>query len=381
MEMSHSSTNNDDSQTGTASYAQPRNEVDSRVKSENMRTSNAQEVQIYHTTSDDNPEEQMSLDTIHSVKGKEPIRPSLPSIHGKEDLQEESMMLDRLPPELLQTIFWHMDPGTFFVSLFICKAFLEAAACKPLLLRHLRSLPGISLGLDDLYAQGLLMMFRKRASEQLLGAAVFADVATYSSDTLAKVGQWVLATDTTSHSAQAHLATVQTNAVVRIYELNKHYVRLKTELKAHPRARLSPTQSSSPFGVKVPQVIGTADLEVLKMAFSSHRDLAVLYRVKSTSEDVSPLVDDDAPTKDRMPLKLVVFHRAHSKMKGHFFSSDLQETRDIEYRVGSEPVGLGIAASGEACIAWHSDNEEDETQVILYGRDAKVMEAGDFGES
>ena len=376
MEMSPLAINDEDSQMGTPSYARHRNKVDSQVKGEDVRISNAQEMQLQHIGSDNDPKE-----LVHSVKGKEPIRPSLSNLYDHEEPKEESMMLDRLPPELLQTIFWHMDPGTFFVSLFICKAFLEAAACKPLLLHHLRSLPGISLGLDDLYAHGLLMIFRKRASEQCLGAAVFADVTTYSSEALAKVGQWVIAMDTTSHSVQAHLATVQRNAVVSIYELNKHHVRLKTELKAHPPACLSQTQSLSPFGIKVPPVIGTADLEVLKMAFSSHRDLAVLYRVKSTSEDVSPLVDDDAPTKDDMPLKLVVFHRAHSKMKGYFFSSDLQETRDIECPTGSEPVGLAIAATGEACVAWHSDNEEFETQVILYGRDAKLMEAGDFGKS
>ena len=55
-----------------------------------------------------------------------------------------------LPVEVFQLIQRHMDVATFFVSLLTCKHFLECATSRPLILKHLHSLPGLSLGFSEL---------------------------------------------------------------------------------------------------------------------------------------------------------------------------------------------------------------------------------------
>ena len=55
-----------------------------------------------------------------------------------------------LPIEVFQLIQRHMDVATFFISLLTCKHFLECAASRPLVLKHLHSLPGLSLGFSEL---------------------------------------------------------------------------------------------------------------------------------------------------------------------------------------------------------------------------------------
>lgn len=55
-----------------------------------------------------------------------------------------------LPIEVFQLIQRHMDVATFFISLLTCKHFIECATSRPLVLKHLHSLPGLGLGLSEL---------------------------------------------------------------------------------------------------------------------------------------------------------------------------------------------------------------------------------------
>lgn len=56
-------------------------------------------------------------------------------------------------------------------------------------------------------------------------------------------------------------------------------------------------------------------------------------------------------------------------MKGFFYSTDQQETRDINYPPHSKPVGLAMSSKGTACIAWKLPYNNKSTEVRLYGRE------------
>lgn len=273
-------------------------------------------------------------------------------------------MLLNLPPEVLQIILWHMDPGTLFISLFTCKQIFDAAKAKNVLLHQIGSIPGLRLGLgENVRNPELLTEFRHRAAKTLLGVGVLADVAKYAhGSNLINVRQCVLSPG--ASGAPAQLATVyQHHPVVNIYELAADHIRLKAELR---------TELSRSYGG------GSCNVEVLKVAFSANRDLAVLYRYTLHSEKASPFVDE-AAAKAKRTLKLVTFHHCHAATKGWFYTSNVQDTRDISYRQGSYPVGLALAINGNACIAWKSPGDNNTTEVCLYGRDAKLMDACSYG--
>lgn len=275
-----------------------------------------------------------------------------------------AMLLD-LPLEVLQTVLWHMDPGTLFISLFTCKEIFDAARAKNVLLYQIGSIPGLRLGLgENVPTSELLKKFRLRAAENLLGVGVLADVAKYApGSSLLNVRQCVFSP--AASGAPAQMATVsQHHPVVNIYELTADHIRLKAELR---------TELSRGDGG------GSCNVEVLKVAFSATKDLAVLYRYTLHSEKASPFVDE-AAAKARRTLKLVTFHHCSAATKGWFYTSSVQETRDISYRQGSYPVGLTLATNGNACIAWKSPGDDSTTEVCLYGRDAKLMDACNYGQ-
>ena len=267
------------------------------------------------------------------------------------------MMLLDLPAEILQTIAWHMDPGTFFVSLLTCRAIYDAAKCRRNVLRHLHRIPGLRLGLEDLTTADLLLRFRKRAAAGLYGGGILADITRY-----APVDNWnSISNAVFSSGAPAQLATVHESAIVNIYELTADHVRLKAELRIQSR-----------------EDPGDLEIEVLKIAFSSTRDLAVLYGHKRSPKKVSPFVDDEK-TEIKRTLKLVTFHYCFSGMRGHFYSTDEQETTDITQDVGFEPAGLALASNGNFCISWTCCDIEKHPEVWLCGRDKKLMAALQYG--
>ena len=246
--------------------------------------------------------------------------------------QKETVNLLDLPLEILQLITWHMDTSTFYTSLLTCKKFLHAAECRQSILRHLLRLPGLRLGLHDISTPQLLSIFRKRAAMSLCGAGVLADIKRYAPiPSNVSLGKAVF-----SAGYPAHLAIAQNFHIVHIYDLNYTSVRLKTEL-----------QSIFPHSSAV-----NDEYDVVKMAFSSTRDLAILYKPKVPvgMPANSPFVKNTKTVTNI--LKLVTFHYTYSHAKGHFYSNDQQESRDIECDIDYVPVGLGIAVNGNACISF-----------------------------
>ena len=271
--------------------------------------------------------------------------------------RNEPLLLLHLPAEILQTIAWHMDPGTFFISLLTCKTMYDAAKYRRNLLRHLHSIPGLRLGLEDLTTADLFLRFRKRAAASLCGAGVLADITRYApAETINSISKAVFSSGT-----PAQLATVHESVFVKVYELTVDHVRLKAELRIQSR-----------------EDTGVHEIEVLKIAFSSTRDLAVLYKHKRAPMEVSPFVEEES-TRTKCTLRLVTFHYCSSGMRGHFYSTDEQETTDISQDVEFEPAGLALASNGNFCISWTSSDLEKHPEVWLCGRDKKLMAALHYG--
>lgn len=282
---------------------------------------------------------------------------------GESSRKKSPPNLLTLPTEILQTITWHLDASAFFTSMLTCKRFKDAALCRRNIFRHILSLPGIRLGLEDLDTSQLLVAFRQRAARYLCGAGVLADVTRYdpvpSNISFSKA--------VFSPGSPAQLATAQNFATVHVYELTSHNVRLKADLQSHCCSW---------------EAVASTDLDIIKIAFSSSRDLAVLYKPRKPAEkqNVSPFVDELAKPETQI-LKLVTFHRLHASTKGYFYSSDQQETRDIVCDINIEPVGLAVASNGKACIAYKTPALKDSTEILLIGRNAKVMDACSYGQS
>lgn len=93
------------------------------------------------------------------------------------------------------------------------------------------------------------------------------------------------------------LATAHEHGQVRIYELTEKHVRQKAELRTQE-------QWDSVLQRRY-------QMEILKMAFSNERDLAVLCRPKQPKIEPTPFADDDDDDDDEPPpirkhtLKLV----------------------------------------------------------------------------
>ena len=285
-----------------------------------------------------------------------------PEAHTK--IQQNSALL-KLPIEVFQTITWHMDVGTFFISLLTCKFFLAAAQSKPNLHRHISRLPGLKLGFDSITTPDLLLQFRRRAAESGCAAGVLSDLTLYAPASRIPLSNAVFSPTCPSQPGTvAQLATAHEGGAIQIYELRKHHVRHKAELQIEPR--------EDENGYRI---------EILKMAFSPEsQDLAVLYR--SDKYTWSPY-DIRKPAEffgiDDPIYRLVTFHRLHAKTKKYFYSSSQQETRDINDHNDDTPVGLALASNGKACISWKQPKKRNETKILLVGRDEKMMEACSHG--
>ncbi|KAL8793390.1 MAG: hypothetical protein Q9195_003976 [Heterodermia aff. obscurata] len=261
-------------------------------------------------------------------------------------------LLLNLPPEILQLVLFHADTGALLASLTSCKKVFDAAKAKHVVLQHMNRMPGLRLGLADLDSKTLFDTFRQRAAKSLYAAGVLGHLTVYaSSDDCIS-----MKTSALFQGKPTLLATAHGHGEVRIYELTE---KLDAEFQR-------------PY-----------QMDVLRMAFSNDRDLAVLCRPMQPKVEATPFTDsnDQSPKVTMHTLKLVTFHRCHAKTKGHFYASDQQEIRDITYFPNQEPVGLALASKGNACITWRDRGIVESTSVALYGRDAKLMEAQDYDPS
>lgn len=265
----------------------------------------------------------------------------------KAKIVQQSALLS-LPLEVLQTITWHMDAGTFLVSLLTCKQMLKAAKCRPNISRHLHTIPGLRLGLEDLPTKDLLLQFRQRAAELGCAAGVLADVSIFSQSGLTSLSNAAFSSPNSSrcnvHSqGYAHLATALDGGIVHVYQLRPQRGGLKKELHV------------------------LDGVEVSKMAFCrTGFDLAVLYHASASA--------------DNGLYKLVTFKHSEAFSSSCGYPSHLQETRDIRVSDVEIPVGLALASNGHACIAWKNLAKGNSVKIMLVERDQKLMLDCSHGE-
>ena len=281
---------------------------------------------------------------------------SLSSPEARSEVKQNSTFL-QLPNELLQIITKHMDAGTFFASLLICKRFLDVAQSRPLLFHHLYRIPGRTLGLTELSTPELLSFFRKRAAQTGCAAGALANVTKYAHQPKMSSAVFIPSSDPSQSGDLPQLVTTQWDGVLQIFDLGEDHVRCRVELHIRPEGKCSDTR-----------------VEILKVSFSpSSRDLAVLYQQRQLSRSASPSRGGDESARDREVYRLVTFHRCFARTLGYFYDSFLQETRDIKQPEDHRPVGLALASNGNACIAWKGPDKLNKTKICLVGRNEKIM--------
>jgi len=270
-------------------------------------------------------------------------------------------MLIQLPPEVIQNILWHMDPGTLLVSLFVCKRLYNIANSKHVLLHQLYSMPGLTIGLEDLSTSDTLAQYKLRAVRNLCGSDVLAQLTRYSAgrDKI-NVRQCVFCPGRVA-------IAYQHRSVIKLYDFRGETVHPKADLRPH----LFQDEEQG------------CHIELLKIAFSQDRDVVGLYKYTPHMGNGGPFVAE-AVEKARHTLKLVVFDHltatTKGTTKGTFYSSSFQETRDIAVDGDFRPVGLAIANNGTACIAWTRTGYSVNTKVSLYARNRTLMEACGYGQ-
>lgn len=271
-----------------------------------------------------------------------------------------------LPVELLQNIQRHMTVASFYISLLTCKGFLHAALSKPVLLKHIREIPGLDLGLEALSTGELLDEFKKRANESGYAARITAHKMTFAVKPGCMISKAVFSSHehTSTRFKQVTLAVPFASGSIQLYELVDPIGRITRWEELHIRLEDG----------------NTARVEILKMAFApGSRDLAVLYRQEDPAvhcENRRVKENKYGCHVDYTMYKLVVFQRLHTKSKGYFYSSLEQETRDIPYRTGPEPLGLALASDGTACVSWHTGGPNRTPLVWLIYRQHEFFGRG-----
>ena len=285
-----------------------------------------------------------------------PEEESSPTTEPRADEKKQPPNLISLPPELIQTILWHMEPGAYFTSFQTCKTLQADTNIRKLVLHQISHLPGLRLGLDDLETPELFSTFRKRAARNAIAADVFADIAHYEPvDPASRMDKCAIVHGPVK---PPYLAVPTDRHRVNVYWLGSKFVRLKAEgLK--PRERKS------------------RDLEIVQMAFSEGKDLAVLYATKPSSRSRSLYEGRSRTTRK---YKLVTFLYTKTSNRSSFYKNSMQETRDITAdHADAVPVGLALANNGTACITWHRSTEYTKTEVWLYGRHKEILDNTSHG--
>ena len=266
-----------------------------------------------------------------------------------------------LPLEILQLIQYHMDVGTFFISLLTCKRFLVAAASRPLVLQHLRNMPGLDLGLDALDHDQLLIEFRKRAAESGRAAGVLAHTLSFGASPGCLMSKSTFTPHDPVYPRSKHMtvAVPHSSEIIQLYELFEDRVCRKEEL--HIRHEDGNENR----------------MDILKMAFApGSRDLAVLcYQKESIRYRPPQCFTPEKLGGQGIYYKLIVFHRLNARQRGHFYSSHIQETRDVALPKYLKIVAVALAPNGIAGISLHNGRPNGGLNAWLVTRNSEMMQS------
>lgn len=150
--------------------------------------------------------------------------------------------------------------------------------------------------------------------------------------------------------------------IIRVFQLDDQRIRLASELD------LQSLGSSGQCGVAV-----------LKMAFSTSQDLAVLYKSLEPTK-----VSEPSPFYRRaksVPLMIVVYRPRLSPTGEVCYSIEEHGTTEIRSPPGTECVGLAVAPNGNVCVGWQSHLSHDRTDFWLIVSNSKEPSGGTFRAS
>ena len=290
-----------------------------------------------------------------------------------------------LPTEILGLIFWHMDESTFFIALRTCRQFRGTGGTRKNLLRQVRRIPGLRLGLEDLADEDLLHECCRRANFSGCMAWVLADIRKCDLPSGTMLSKSAFSskpsiTDASGNSSiSLRLALANRSGVITVYSLTVDDVR--------PAATLD---------ICMPDE-RTASMRIHTLAFSSKGDMIVLHDKGEAAiipdpkdehpEDLSSSVTP-CPSQVRKIYELTTFYRCSydtGKLSVHDMPikglTDRRRSRIIAL-AGAKPVGIALACCGNASVAWVVEYRKGEDrQRIQLIRTSKRPEGDDMLEN
>lgn len=248
--------------------------------------------------------------------------------------QRKTNLLD-LPFDILQLIALYLNVATFYIWPLVCKKLLHAANDRRIILYHLQHLPGLRQGFETMSTPQLWTRFRTQAAKSLCGAGVLADIKSYASSSTYRCNsgssRYKVSKPVFSFALPALIAMADDLGIIRIFILDDRGIRLTAEL--HP--------PSVELG-------GSFDAVVLKMAFSSSNDLAVLYQPLNQTQEVSPFYQRTTP----VPLMVVIYRPRLSSHGDISYSVEEYEPVEVPGPEETECISLAVAPNGNVCVGW-----------------------------
>lgn len=252
-----------------------------------------------------------------------------------------------LPSEIVERIFWSMDESTFFISLHVCRQFLEVGSSLKNLQLQVSRLPGFHAELA--YLRGIVYRTEchRAASTSGCMAWVLADIANTALPKGTLVSQSVISMPSSMCSQSAardvHMALANEDGSINIYSLADNDVRYVTHLTLdYSEARDRPTR-------------------IARLAFSPHGDLLVLHGRNEQTRDngsarESPYSKSEPGIADARQLRQSYELSTFCGCFGQRQSRECCNTKHRRYQIsaleGATPMSLAHGRWGCASIVW-----------------------------
>lgn len=258
-----------------------------------------------------------------------------------------------LPSEVLERIFWSMDESTFFISLYVCRKFLEAGSTRKNLRLQVRRLPGLHAELE--YLRGIVFRTecQKVASTSGCTASILADIAKTAFPDGTLISRSVISRHPSALWYQGALATdiymalANEDGTIKIYSLADRDVRHVLILALDTfDAWNRPTK-------------------IARLAFSAEGDLLVLYerdeQVREGQLEVElPYSESESVVEGAPQIRNVYELSIFCGCFGHRPDRQCCNRKYRRYQIfapeGAKPMSLAFGCSGVVSIAWGITN-------------------------
>ena len=266
-----------------------------------------------------------------------------------------------VPPEVLELIFWHMDEGTFFIALKACRQFSEIGSTRKNLLHQVGRLPGLRPGLEDLYGRKLRKECYERASTSGCMASVLADIRTCKlpSGTMLSSSGFSENTPTKkcwSQCNHSQLALANNDNTINIYSLTDEDVRPTLTLDLHTTDNWNcPTR-------------------IAALAFSPIGDLVVLHEHgeyicygdhKPSYHYIDAKFGPEHVCRIRKIYELTTFFGCNRDGRDSISCQTECRRGRVLALEDAIPIGLALASTGHASIAWKVDSPKTGCQYRI----------------